>query len=63
MENVTLFLRLYFSPVSAMSGILDRGNWLFAAMLVLLTGVIFFSGVNFKLDETYRMQSVSELYR
>jgi Tfp pilus assembly protein PilF len=63
MENIKLFFTLYFSPASAMSGILDRGNWLFAAMLVLLSGVIFFSGVNAKLDAVYRIPTFDEFHQ
>lgn len=63
MENIKLFFRLYFSPTSAMSGILDRGSWFFAAMMVLLVSVIFFNGVNAKLDKTYRIPSFNEFYQ
>jgi tetratricopeptide (TPR) repeat protein len=63
MENIRLFLRLYFTPARAMSDILDRGSWFFAAMLVLLTGVIFFYGVNAKLDSVYRVPSIYEYYQ
>lgn len=45
-----------------MSGILDRGSWFFAAMMVLLVSVIFFNGVNAKLDAVYRIPDFTEFY-
>jgi hypothetical protein len=35
LENIKLFLRLYYRPLSAMSGIIDKGSWLFSAALAL----------------------------
>ena len=34
-ENARLFLKLYYKPLSAMSGILDRGNWFLGAALAV----------------------------
>jgi hypothetical protein len=33
-ENTKLLFRLYYRPVSAMSGIIDEGHWLYAAIRV-----------------------------
>lgn len=62
MENIKLFFRLYFSPASALSGILDRGSWLFAAGMVVLAALLFFNGVNAKLDAVYRIPEFNEYY-
>jgi hypothetical protein len=63
MENIKIFFRLYFSPAKAMSDVLDRGSWFFAAMLVLVSGIIFFNGVNAKLDTVYRPTSFDAYYQ
>lgn len=63
MENIKLFFQIYLRPASAMSGILDRGSWFFAGALVLLTGVVFFYGVNAKLEPIYRVPAFSEYYQ
>ena len=63
MENVKLFFRLYFSPAQAMGGIIDRGSWFFAAMLVLLVSILFSAGVNAKLDAAYRVRDFGEFYQ
>jgi hypothetical protein len=41
MENLKLLFQLYFRPASAMSEIIDKGSWLFAAVTVLLVSVAF----------------------
>lgn len=63
MENIKLFFRLYFSPAEAMGGIIDRGSWFFAAMLVLLVSILFFTGVNAKLDAAYRVRDFGEFFQ
>jgi len=44
-ENSKLLLRLWWQPASAMSGILDRGNLLFASLAVLAVSLLFSSTV------------------
>jgi tetratricopeptide (TPR) repeat protein len=63
MENLKLFFRLYFSPAQAMGGIIDRGSWFFAAMIVLLVSILFSAGVNAKLDAAYRVRDFGEFYQ
>jgi Flp pilus assembly protein TadD len=60
MENIKLFFGLYFSPAQAMGGIIDRGSWFFAAMLVLLVSILFFTGVNAKLEAAYRVPVLTD---
>lgn len=62
MENFKLFLEIYYRPASAMSDIIDRGSWVFAALQVLLVSAGFFLAVNSKLDAAYRIPVVSEYY-
>src|SRR4051812_16952277 len=38
MHNVRLLLRLFYEPTRAMSGILDKGSWMFAAACVVAAG-------------------------
>jgi hypothetical protein len=63
MENFKLLLQLYLRPASAMSDIMDRGSWMFAAMVVLLVSILFFATVNVKLHDTYRIPSLAEYYQ
>ena len=39
-ENTKLLLRLFYRPVSAMSAIIDKGNWLYAAVLVAALSIL-----------------------
>src|SRR5688500_9345224 len=53
MENIKLLFKLFFRPASAMSEIIDKGNWFFAAILVLLVSVACFVTINSTLHTTY----------
>ncbi len=46
-----------------MSEILDRGSWMFAALLVLVVSILFFATVNAKLNEAYRIPAFEEYYQ
>jgi len=63
MENIRLLFQLYFRPASAMSDIIDNGNWLFAAVLVLLVSLAFFAFVNVRLEEAYRIPELGQFYK
>lgn len=63
MENIKLLFQLYFRPASAMSEILDKGSWFFAAVLVFLVSVAFFFTINFKLEAAYRVPDFYEFYQ
>src|SRR4029079_2836906 len=63
MENIRLLFQLYFRPASAMSDIIDNGNWLFAAVLVLLVSLAFFAFVNIRLEEAYRIPELGQFYK
>jgi Tfp pilus assembly protein PilF len=60
MENFKLFLQIYYQPAAAMSNIIDRGSWVFAAIQVLLISAGFFLTINAKLDEAYRVPEFNE---
>jgi tetratricopeptide (TPR) repeat protein len=62
METLKLLFQLYFRPASAMSEIIDKGNWLFAAVLVLLISAAFFLTINTKLQAAYRIPAMTEFY-
>lgn len=62
MENIKLLLALFYRPLSAMSDIMDKGSWFFAAVAVLLVSVAFFSTVNFKLQAAYHIPDFYEFY-
>lgn len=63
MDNLKLIFRLYFSPASAMSDIMDKGSWLFAAGAVLVVSIGFFGTVNTKLESAYHVPNASEFQR
>src|SRR5439155_26264300 len=53
----------YFAPASAMSDIMDKGSWLFAAGVVLLVSIGFFGTVNTKLESAYHIPNAGEFHR
>ncbi len=62
MENIKLLLQLYYRPASAMSEILDKGSWFFAAVAVLIVAAAFFFAVNAKLQTAYHIPEFYEFY-
>jgi tetratricopeptide (TPR) repeat protein len=60
MEQLKYLFLLYYKPGFGFSEIMDRGNWLIAAGLTLLVGVLFFGSVNAKLDAAYRIPTAAE---
>ena len=63
MDNLKNLLRLYLTPASAMSDVMDSGSWLFAAAAVLLISMAFFATVNLQLSQAYRIPSINEFYQ
>lgn len=62
MENLKLLFLTYVRPASAMSDLIDRGSWVFAAAAVLIVSIGFFATVNTPLDAAYRIPSFAEFY-
>ena len=62
METLKLLFQLYFRPAFAMSEIIDKGSWLFAAVFVLFVSAAFFLTVNAKLQTVYRIPAIAEFY-
>lgn len=63
MEQIKLILQLYYRPAAAMSEILDKGSWFFAAIAVLIVSAAFFFTVNARLDAAYRIPNLYEFYQ
>lgn len=63
MENLKLFFRIYLGPGAAMSDVIDRGSWLFAAVAVLVVAGAFYATINVKLTEAYQIRSFQEFYQ
>jgi Flp pilus assembly protein TadD len=63
MENLKLLLQIYFRPAAVMSDLMDHGNWLAAAAIVVVVSIAFFFTINTKLDEKYRVPTFNEYYR
>lgn len=53
---------MYVRPAFAMSELMDKGSWLFAAAAVLIVSIAFFATVNTPLDAAYRIPTVAEFY-
>ena len=58
-ENIQLLLQLYTRPLTAMSNIIDRGNWLFGAVLVTATAILLAFTVTNPIYESYESVPVS----
>jgi Tfp pilus assembly protein PilF len=63
MENIKLLFQLYLRPASAMSEILDKGSWIFAAILVLVVSLAFFFSINSKLESAYHVPNFNEFFQ
>jgi cytochrome c-type biogenesis protein CcmH/NrfG len=53
MENLKLLFQLYFRPAAAMSELMDKGSWFWAAVFVLVVSLVFYWTVNAKLQAVY----------
>ncbi len=62
MENLKLLFQIYFRPAFAMSEILDRGSWVFAAIAVLVVSFAFSATVNSRLQSAYAIPQFTEFY-
>jgi len=51
--NTKLLFRLYYRPVSAMSGIIDEGHWLYAAISVAALSLLLHAAVTSLIYSTY----------
>ncbi len=63
MDNLKLIFKLYLNPASAMSDLMDKGSWLFAAGAVLVVAIGFFATINAKLEIAYHVPSVGEFFQ
>lgn len=63
MNTLKLFFTLFTRPASAMSGIIDRGSWFFAAGAVLLISAAFFFTVNTRLEKAYAAPDFGKFYQ
>jgi hypothetical protein len=57
-ENIKLLFKLWYRPVSAMSDIIDRGDWLFGAALVTATAFLLAFTVTNRIYKTYESASI-----
>ncbi|MET0753023.1 MAG: tetratricopeptide repeat protein [Pyrinomonadaceae bacterium] len=62
MENIRLLFQIYFRPAWAMSEIIDKGSWFFAAVLVFLVSIAFFWTINTKIQAAYAIPNFSQYY-
>jgi hypothetical protein len=52
-ENIRLFLQLFYRPISAMSQLMDRGNWFFGGALATVIAVLFTLSISNRIYENY----------
>ncbi|MFN7928600.1 MAG: hypothetical protein U0Y68_11750 [Blastocatellia bacterium] len=52
-ENTRLLFQLYLRPWSAMSEIIDKGNWFFGAALVTIVGIFFAFTISLRIFQAY----------
>jgi hypothetical protein len=57
-ENIKLLFKLYYRPVSAMSDIIDKGDWIFGAALVTVTAFLLAFTVTSRIYKTYESVSI-----
>ncbi len=53
-DNLKFLLRFYLHPVSALSQIIDRGNWLFGALAAVIVSALLHFGIAGTLYRTYQ---------
>src|SRR5262245_26368155 len=58
-ENIKLLFKLWYRPVSAMSDIIDRGDWLFGAALVTATAFMLAFTVTNRIYRTYESATIT----
>jgi len=63
MKNLRLLFLIYLRPAFAMSEIMDRGSWVFAAAAVIIVAMAFFATVNVRLNEAYSVQTFNDFYQ
>lgn len=63
MDNIKFLFKLFYSPASAMSDIMDGGSWLFAAGAVLVVALGFFATINFRLEQAFHVPTFGEYYQ
>jgi tetratricopeptide (TPR) repeat protein len=63
MESLKLLLQIYIRPAQAMSDIMDRGSWVFAAVFVLAIAAAFYATINVRLDEAYAVTQAPDISR
>ncbi len=52
-NNTKLLLRLYYRPVSAMSGLIDEGHWIYAIAAVAVLSLLFEAAVTSRIYSSY----------
>ncbi len=52
-ENIRLFFQLFYRPISAMSQLMDRGNWFFGGGLATVIAVLFTLSISNRIYENY----------
>lgn len=63
MDNLKLLFLMYMRPGSAMSELMDRGSWLYAAILALIVSAAFSATVVANLHNAYRIPQINEYFQ
>jgi tetratricopeptide (TPR) repeat protein len=62
LDNTKALLKLYYNPSAAMSDVIDKGNWLFGAILVLVVAFLFQSAITNPIYKTFGKVEFNEFY-
>jgi tetratricopeptide (TPR) repeat protein len=61
MENIKLLFQLYYRPAAAMSDVIDKGSWIFAAVAMLVVMLVFQFTVNLRIAESYLTTAANQM--
>jgi len=61
-QNTKLLFALYFSPLKAMSGLMDNGNWIFGAIAAAIVAMVFQFTVSSRIYTGYQAVEAQPAY-
>lgn len=62
MENLKLLFQMYFRPLFAMSELMDKGSWFFAAIFLFVVSCGFYFTINSRLNTAYSVPRYNEYF-
>jgi tetratricopeptide (TPR) repeat protein len=62
LDNAKAFLKLYYNPSTAMSDVIDKGSWLYGAIVVLIVASLFQFAITDRIHKTFGKVEFNEFY-